>query len=193
MDYTDKIIKDQFESLPPEVKRALSQVSWQNEIARIAALERLTADQAVALETETMLILYGFLSPETYIDNLVKNVQIDEERAAKIANEVSEGVFEKLEQEFKKLTEKAAAEEATVQKTALEIPPQNLPMIEEGEVVHDVPHQEPITTTSTPTAVAPIVQETSKVEMKKEEPPIPSRPAAPAYVEGKDPYREPLV
>ncbi len=70
-----------------------------------------------------------------------------------------------------------------------EILPINLPMVEVGEVAHDVPHQEPHITPLTPPAPTPTPVarpiEPVKTEEKKVE--------TPHYAPGKDPYREPLA
>ena len=77
------------------------------------------------------------------------------------------------------------------------IPPANLPMVEEGEVVHSVPHVEPSSAQGfggakqpVPPARQDLAGSVSIPVPQKSEP----KTTLPDYrYEGKDPYREPLV
>ncbi len=168
----DELIAQQFSSLPPDIQAALTRLPWKERLAEIAKKERFDEVTAAALETETMLILYGFLSADHYIENIQRELVVDEEVAERVGNEVATEVFAALQEEL----DHPPAPEEKVGPQIPELAPKNLPMIESGEVAHDVPHVE----TPMPEA-KPIVP--AKVQV-----------ATPdfRYQAGKDPYREPL-
>lgn len=171
----EKIIKDQFNSLPDNLKKALDSVPWRSFIKQIGLENKLMLDQIDRLERETMLILYAFDDPKNYIDNLVKEVELSKEQAAIISDAVAEKIIVPIEERAESLektskepiiitqeTKQQALEElkkrreaATGSITAKDlsekpanastptvpevIPPSNLPMVEDGEKVHDAP------------------------------------------------------
>jgi transcription elongation factor len=125
MNEEDKLIQEQFQKLPPELQQAINAVPWKAAVKEVASSNNLTQEKAEILERETMFILYGFENPDDYIKNMMREVQINEEIAAKIAGEVNEKVFKVIAEQM----DKAQAPQAIHN---------NLPMVEPGETVHDV-------------------------------------------------------
>ncbi|MDB5194227.1 MAG: hypothetical protein JWN50_241 [Parcubacteria group bacterium] len=169
---TDKVIQDQFDSLPLDVKEAIGRVPWKARLRDIAKREGLKAEQADTLETETMLILYGFLEPDTYLSSLTSQVGVGEEQAERISELVANEIITDIEKQFemidalapKDTTPKmagpapvASTPQQEAPKSILEIPPEilakqvflpevapdMLPEVLPNEVAHDVPHVEP--------------------------------------------------
>ncbi len=165
----DKLIEDQFKTLPAELQLAINAVPWKLLVKEIAALNQLTAEQSENLERETMFILYGFENPADYVKNIMQEVPLSEEIAAAVTEEVSEKIL--------------AAIAAKVEESEENLSDSNLPMVEEGEIAHEVPHVEQVTQPIIPQIAEPIV---TKV--------VPEQPIArpPHYPGGIDPYREPL-
>ncbi len=197
MDNTvDKLIQDQIDALPPDIKKAISLVPWKDRVRDIAKRENLNITQSDSLETETLLILYGLLPPESYAGNIVTEVGVDEEQAERIAKLVNDEIIADIEKQFEAI-------DATAQKSALtpaletptgtpatqsvEIPEANLPEVIPGEAAHNVPHIEelPKAPTTMPGGMIgdKLTQATSV---------LPQTGPKISYSRGVDPYREPI-
>jgi hypothetical protein len=166
MNETDELIVEQIKTLPPNLRQAVNSVPWKALVEKIGAGEALNAKQVGSLLQETMFILYVFEAPTDYIKNIVREVGVTEEVAVSIAETVNNQIFEPILQK---------SEEFGTQPSVPEIRPINLPMVESGEVVHDVPHVEPAISTIT-------IKQESRA-------PLPDY----RYPDNKDPYREPLL
>ncbi len=184
---TDKLIKEQLAKLPPTLQKALNAVPWKSVINQIAGLHNLKPEQKEIIERETMFILYGFESPNDYVDNMVREVAIDENLALDIATEVNEKIFKIISEKVEELEKTPPAPAVT---------PVNLPVLEPnfaketlatkpGESPKEVPH------------VEQKIQETRKQETNNIQ--IPKEPVTPpitttrsTYPGGVDPYREPI-
>ena len=162
MNETDKLIEEQWKTLPPHLQGAIKAVPWKALVQEIGRANALDAEQIVSLEQETMFIIYGFENPNDYVSNVTGNVGISEEIAYTIAESVVDKIFDpilKKSEEEKTVTEKSEEPIVITKETkeeALEelsrrlmkkqnppallpeIVPSNLPMIEGGEVAHTV-------------------------------------------------------
>lgn len=189
------------------MQQALNTVPWKSSIKEIALLNKMSFEQVQIIERETMFVLYGFEAAEDYISNMVREAQINEEVATTIATAVDEKIFKAIALQL---------EPSTPEKPPQTPPPaspsnlpqtihNSLPMIEEGEVVHDVAPatsevrsmekevskvpQPPIPPVTPPAPIAPKPAQEPVPEPKKVTPPASGN----RYPEGFDPYREPLV
>jgi hypothetical protein len=183
---TEKLIDEQFAKLPTPMQMAIKAVPWKQRVSQIATVHSLPANQLESLEQETMLILYGFEKPEGYIDNLMQEMGIDENLATTIAEEVNEKIFKTISQKTEELE---GQNTIPTQPSVPEIAPEIHPIIEEGEVAHDVRNQ-PTTHNEQPT---------TEVSQEKSQTPVPAKvienapkPENAKYPGGVDPYREPL-
>ena len=173
----DKLIGEQKAKLPETLRLAIDAIPWRSTIKEIAVSNKLTFDQVDILERETMLILYGFESPDNYIDNIVREVPMESELANTIGVSVTERIFSVIESRMKGAENESESE---IQNSLPEKIKEIHPMIEEGEGVHDVPHVESVAPIKTPVV--------SKPEPKPE-----LKTSIPDYrYDGKDPYREPI-
>ncbi|OHA92310.1 MAG: hypothetical protein A3J09_02430 [Candidatus Zambryskibacteria bacterium RIFCSPLOWO2_02_FULL_51_21] len=177
MNEQDKLIQEQFQKLPLALQKALGEIPWKSLVNEIARLHNLKPEQVESIETETMFILYGFESPDDYVSNMVRETGIAEDLAYVIANEVNEKIFKPVSVKVEE-----AGKQQPTSTSIPELKPENLPMVEKGEMVHEVPHVE---------APNPKSQIPNNIEIPKEEKP-PIQPAKSAYVGSQDPYREPL-
>jgi len=100
MDNTSKLIQDQFNTLPADVQAALTATPWRDRVKDIATRNNLTDEQASALETETLLILYGFEPEDAFVQNIVAAVGIGEETAEGIARLVEAEIVDDIEQKL---------------------------------------------------------------------------------------------
>lgn len=187
----EQLINEQLAKLPPELRQALEFVPWKQAVKEISLANNLALPQISALEQETMLILYGFDDPKNYIDNLIREVGVDEDIALALAEAVNEKILQPISAQAEKLGKGAIHND--------------LPMVEKGETAHAVPHDTKLDAMPKP--------ETNPVPIKKPEAaptptgPVKLRPSSDTpiakkaevktpdyrYPGGSDPYREPLA
>ncbi len=171
MNEEEKLIEEQFNKLPKALQNAISTVPWRSSIKEIAILNKMSLEQVEIVGRETMFIIYGFENPDDYIGNLIREVSTDEGTAIAIAEAANEKIFKAIADQIDNQTQQITSEPKS---SVPEIPSHNLPMIEKGEVVHDVPHT---------------VDSKQYIVNGKEKMKVP----LPDYrYDGKDPYREPI-
>jgi hypothetical protein len=208
---TDKLIKEQLDALPADVKEAVARVPWKERVRDIAKRENLNVAQADSLETETMLILYGFLPPDTYVGNVTTEVGLGEEQAERIYKLVTDEIIRDIEKQFEmiealmpKAPEKTASPEkietaantpapALVETKEVEIAPEMLPETVPGEAAHDVPHME-AAPASAPAPEAKPAMPSGMIGEKLSQmtSALPQKEDKASYPKGVDPYREPI-
>jgi len=183
MNETDKLIDEQFKTLPASLRQAINIVPWKAFVQEIGRANTLDTEQVAALEQETLFILYGFENPNDYIASISREMNLSEENALTIAESVADKIFTPISEKSE-----AYLNSATPTSTP-EIPSSNLPMVEpasaqgsgearKGEVAHTVDSKQ-YTVDSKPESIKP---EETKVS-------IPDY----RYEANKDPYREPLA
>lgn len=170
MDSTDKLIQNQFDALPAEVKEAVSRIPWKERVQSIAKREGLDAVRASSLETETMLVLYGFVPADSYLENIMTELGVGDEQAERIEKLVIDEIFSDIEKQYEMIEalmpatdntppapEKPKVEIESNKGTSIgispeilaksitlpEIAPDMLPKTVPGEVAHDVPPPAP--------------------------------------------------
>lgn len=214
---TDKLIKQQFESLPQALQRALTLTPWKETVKAIAGENRLDADKSQALETEAMLVMYGFEPQTDFSKNVISELSIDSGKAGNISKSINDRVFSVV---LAKAEELAKTEEPTMQSAeevkaiAQEIAPKvvveapkvdasrpsiNLILPEPEEKLLEAPEpraspmtlapQEPVKGSDT----IPAKTTNNIVEEKLSQ--VVATPAekTTSYPDGKDPYREPII
>ena len=157
MNEEERLIKEQWDKLPPELQRVIESVPWKSLVGDIGKTNALDSNKIAILERETMFILYGLENPADYLANIEREVGLSEEQSAAVAGAIADKIFD------------AIFEKVEIGETAAKT---KLPMIEEGEKVHDVPHVDTVP---------------SRPE-EKPKTPLPDY----RYPDGTDPYREPL-
>jgi hypothetical protein len=133
--------------------------------------------------TEINKILSNPLKQPSVTENQ-ENKQVKEPGAFVITQETKKAVVEELAQRMNAARQAGAP-------SIPKIISKNLPMVEKGEVAHDVPHVEPAAPATVPPSPANPAASTSPQPVKPEAP-----KAAPVtytkYTPGNDPYREPI-
>lgn len=104
-------LKKQFDSLPPELQRAISGIDLSEKLQEIVKKHRLMIDQAGKLEIETVLVLFGLERLEKYIKNLTDNVGLSNIQAAEVAHDVNEVIFKGVREILKKINDGIAEQE----------------------------------------------------------------------------------
>jgi hypothetical protein len=209
---TDKLIKEQFESLPEPLQRAITLTPWKELVRKVAQESNLDADKSQALETETMLVMYGFEPQAEFAKNIISELSIDSGGAGNISKSINEKVFsvvlakaEELSQNTEPTLQSTSTPEqkpetqeiaptVVVEKAAPDTarPSINLIMPEPEEKLLEAPKPE-----ASPVTLAPSQPVESKpaniVEEKLREVVTSSPQKMTAYPDGKDPYREPTI
>lgn len=90
---TDKLIEEQLKTLPQALQRAIALTPWRNLLTNIVKANNLQDEMAKNLETETMLVIYGFESQDDFSSNIMRELSLDVARATIIAGEVDKQVF----------------------------------------------------------------------------------------------------
>lgn len=179
MAFTKDQIKESYGKLAPEQQDWIMSGEVSEIIATILQENNLVGDQANLSDGEIFYALVGLQSLDSAINNiatisgrnpndLLKLKSAIEEKVINNSENVGGSAPSKPEQNIDKSTGATAVKVAS------------LPMVEEGEKVHDAPHVE---VAPPPTQPAPQAQPEPKVKT-----PLPDY----RYPDGADPYREPL-
>lgn len=91
-----KILQDQFNSLPVEIQDTILKSNWKESIRRVTEKYALHVDQGGALETIVFLTMLGIEEPTDFVKNLKEEVRVTESLAQAITKEVEENVFQKI-------------------------------------------------------------------------------------------------
>ncbi|MDE1988187.1 MAG: hypothetical protein KGJ58_00980 [Patescibacteria group bacterium] len=118
MNYSEQILKARFEQLPEGVKEAIIATPWKDKLAQIASMHRLHIDQADRLSKETIIVMFGLDHPDNLVYNIAKNVDVSEEKAEAIAEDLNREIFLKVRESLKKIfEEREGAESGSLGKT----------------------------------------------------------------------------
>ncbi len=98
-----KIIREQYKTLPKDVRDALLAVDLRKKLETITERQHLHLDQAGALENETLFIMLGLEHPKDYIRNVARELNITTDAAKKIAFDVNEQIFRPIRESLKKI------------------------------------------------------------------------------------------
>ena len=173
MNETEKLIEEQLKKLPPSLQQVIHTVPWKALVQEIGRSNALNTEQITSLEQETMFIIYAFEPPTDYIANITREMGISEDIASKIAESVADKIFDPILQKNDELEKAIKIKTESVAPVSVpEIPPVNLPMVEQ-------PNARP--TPAIPQRITAIKPEQTKVSLPDYR-----------YPDGKDPYREPL-
>lgn len=105
MNYSEQILKARFEQLPKDVKKAIMATPWEEKLNQISNKHSLHIDQAGHLGEETVLVMFGIEHTDSLIPNIVKHVEVSEEKAEAIAEDLNREIFLKVRESLKKIFE----------------------------------------------------------------------------------------
>lgn len=160
MNEIEQLIEEQKKKLPPELVKAIEKTAWEPVVQKIGKESELKEEQIEALEKEVLLILYAFEPPANLQQNIVRELNLSTEKSEKISDSVWKMIMEPI-------SLKTGINDPIEPSRIPEIAPEIHPVIEKGEVVHDV--------------------KPSTFGEKKEKANLPDY----RYPGGVDPYREP--
>jgi len=96
----DSIIEERFAELPEAVQQAVTDASVEEKLRELSSKYKLHLDQWVLLENEIMLTLLGLENPKDMAKNVAKEVNIDEELAQKLVNDIAVQVFKPIREQM---------------------------------------------------------------------------------------------
>lgn len=90
-------IKEAYQNLPQQVKKAIADSNWAEEISRIGKKFNLRLDQTAALENNVTLIMLGLLSVNEFVTNFKSDMDISVEDVQKgIISDLEKNIFAKI-------------------------------------------------------------------------------------------------
>jgi hypothetical protein len=107
----DKVIQERFKQLPEIVQKAIVDSDWRNKIANIAHKYSLNLEQATNVEYITLYTMFGVLHPKDFLDNLVRDGEIESGKAILVSKEVDEQIFRNIKKDLLELIEREEAGE----------------------------------------------------------------------------------
>lgn len=195
MSYSLEQRKKAYENLSDDLKELVMSNETSDFIELSFQESGLDEDQINLGESEVLYAMLGLQTLEMAIQNIAKSSG----KAVADLSSLKEKLDDKIFSKYPRLV--SSPEETS--KVSAGNQDSNLPMIEEGEVAHSVPHVEsqPVEKVEVkkeePNSV-PVVEEKPKIAGKTapasdtKEKDLTPRPITTSYQGGKDPYREPL-
>ena len=101
MNYSEQILKARFEQLPEDIRKAIIATKWEYKLGQISDKHNLHIDQAGHLGEETVIVMFGLEHPENLVANIVRHVEVSEEKAEAIAEDLNREIFLKVRESLK--------------------------------------------------------------------------------------------
>jgi len=118
MNYSEQILKARFEQLPEDVRGAITATPWREKLKKISEKHNLHIDQAGHLGEETAIVMFGLDHTDNLVANIAKHVEVSEEKAEAIAEDLNREIFLKVRESLKKIFEQKNDQEAAKQPEA---------------------------------------------------------------------------
>jgi hypothetical protein len=111
---TNKIIEEQLETLPADVKEAIISVDFKTKLQEITKRQKLMIDQAGKLEMETTLVMIGLEPLADYVENLQRELEVSLIQAREIALDISENIFKPIRESLQEMNDRIDSEEENI-------------------------------------------------------------------------------
>jgi len=102
---TPQQIQQRFESLPEDVKEAISSIDTTNTILEIGKSNSIQIDEMGEFVDETSMVMLGFTKPSDFVSNIESRFGVSKEIAEKLVKEINEKILLKIRESLKKITE----------------------------------------------------------------------------------------
>lgn len=106
-----KLIEDQMNRIPAEVREAIRASDWERTIFNIGREHKMHIDDIDTLSVETILTMIGLEHPKDYPENIQKRIGLKDEELMNIVDQVNERLFSKIREALKTHYEKVASGE----------------------------------------------------------------------------------
>ena len=108
---TEKIIKEQMDKLPTEVKKLFADPELNNKIISIGKKNGLNTEQLVILQTEINLVILGLVHPDEYPNVLKVRLNISDLKTDNIVNDINKDILGEILEKLKEVYGKHETEE----------------------------------------------------------------------------------
>ena len=122
--YTPEEIQKKFDALPTDIKALVYSADMLNVTQTIGTKHQLHIDQIGTLEAETADVMSGFTKPEEFAANLAVSLNIDQQKAATLAQDVSDQLFVKIRESLKQLYRQGGSSAPTSPQLSVSMPSQ---------------------------------------------------------------------
>ncbi len=109
---TKELIKERYQTLPKEVKDAITASDFTNKMKTLASSHSLMLDQTDSLQKAILVIMLGLEPSSTFVDSIISELGINRGKATAIAKDVNQLIFDPIR---KYLREWEEQEEKTIQ------------------------------------------------------------------------------
>jgi hypothetical protein len=142
-------IPEYIKNLPKTVQDVVLDGVWQDRTSEVAKKYSLNDKQTNDLINKTLFVLIGLDSADTFETSIVDELHISRLLSEQIVSELDARVFDYALNQVENKTKTKSATDFP------DIAPKNLPMVEVGEVAHDVPRETVSVPKYVPTAFIP--------------------------------------
>lgn len=104
-DQNKQQLKEDFKKLPKIVQDIITESDWQNQIRFITSKHNLRIDQGADLENIVFFVMLGYISPEEFRAELIRELGLSEELVNNIYNDTEELIFSKIKKALIEATE----------------------------------------------------------------------------------------
>jgi hypothetical protein len=95
---TQIMIQEMIAQMPDHFQATFALFDWESEVARIGAKHRLGVEQTQRLIVETAMVMFTLEDPIIFIQELKNHLGVSEPIAKKIAEDISDRVFDRLQE-----------------------------------------------------------------------------------------------
>lgn len=96
-------IDKKFNSLPKDIRDAITSADVDSKITELAKKYRLHIDKAEELSDETGLVMLGLTHPQDYLRNLKRRLELPDDLARDLVADVNEQIFKQIRESLKQI------------------------------------------------------------------------------------------
>ena len=104
-EYTNEQLLEMYHKLPKDVQEAILSVDTSEAIREIGEKHKLMIDKIGDLADETGLVMLGITRPGQYVSHLIERLEIDQETAQEITEEVNNRILFPIRDSLRKIQE----------------------------------------------------------------------------------------
>lgn len=111
MNYEFSVLEKKLKSLPPDIQQLLTSVEMAEKLKQISDKHGLMLDQTSALSDITSYTMLGLLPSKDFVENVSKEVGINEEKSSALASDISKEIFGSIRESLIRIQEGGPAEQ----------------------------------------------------------------------------------
>jgi len=102
---TEKIIKEQWENIPSEIKTSIFQPGFEKEITKIGEKNKLDSEQLATFQLETILMMFCLITFEDYSNELKNKLNLSEENFKNLIKDIETLIPNEIKEKLKNVYE----------------------------------------------------------------------------------------